>query len=270
MWCRFIGLLCRLGPLHVQWSVPYSGTLSGWRLSQCCTSLASVYWPSRHRGSQERKARKVSYWKLYVCCIYSSDREEKSSAMTLKLTFIHFIDSYHALLIAAMWHNLIKSKRTAHSRLLRQTHPKIYASLWLSTSWATICSPLLFSPWLPTACGHNTAHRQCSTQCTVVRTTTRPAGSSPSSSPTSGRTREQSRMGRKIVWRGHWLLSGPTLPERTEVGPMPNTQAQVRVCQHRHTMGGSYWHNVAASWLPKQRCNSYGNWLHQNNHSHSF
>lgn len=87
-----------------------------------------------------------------------------------------------------------------------------------------------FFPWLPTACGHNTAHRRCSTQCTVVRTSTRPAGSSPSSSPTLGQPREQSRMRRKSVWRGHWLLSGLTLPERTEEGPMPNTQAQVHVC----------------------------------------
>lgn len=142
----------------------------------------------------------------------------------------------HALLIAAVWHNLTKKTRTnsTFSPALSDT-PKNYASLWLSTSRATICSPLLSPPWLPAACGHNTAHRHCSTQCTVVRTTTGPAGSSPSSSQTLGQPRERSRLGRKSVWRGHWLLSGLTLPERTEVGPMPNTQAQVRACASMDT-----------------------------------
>lgn len=35
-----------------------------------------------------------------------------------------------------------KREWTAHYRPLRQTRPKHYASLWLSTSGATICSPL--------------------------------------------------------------------------------------------------------------------------------
>lgn len=91
---------------------------------------------------------------------------------------------------------------------------------------SALLSPL--SPRLPAACGHNTAHRHRSTQCTVVRTLSRPAGSSPSSSPTPGRPCKRSRLGRKSVWRGHWLLSGPRLPERTEVAPVPDTQAQAR------------------------------------------
>lgn len=48
---------------------------------------------------REKPERSVTGNYTYVA---SSDREEKSSAMTLKLTFIHFINSYHTLLIAAM------------------------------------------------------------------------------------------------------------------------------------------------------------------------
>lgn len=80
---------------------------------------------------------------------------------------------------------------------------------------------------LPAACGRNTAQRRCSTQYMAARTATRPAGSSPSFSPTLGRPPKQSRMGRKSMWRGRWLLSGLTLPGRTEVGLKPKAQSQM-------------------------------------------
>lgn len=99
----------------------------------------------------------------------------------------------------------------------------------LSTSRATICSPLLSLLWLPSACGHNTAQRPCPTLCTAARTSNRPAGSSPSFFPTSGWPLKVSRMGRKSMLRGRWPSSGLTLPERAEVESVPNTKAQLHM-----------------------------------------
>lgn len=161
-------------------------------------------------------------------------------------TFVYTIHSY---LFAADCSSVTPSHQKAseqHILPALSDTPKNYASLRLSTSRATICSPLLSPPWLPAACGHNTARRHHSTQCTAVRTSTRPAGSLPSSSPTLGRPRKRSRMRRKSVWRGHWLLSGLTLPERTEVGPVPNTQAQACVCASIDRQKGGY---IDIEWL---------------------
>lgn len=110
--------------------------------------------------------------------------------------------------------------------LIRHTQTLCFSLVEHQPSIHLVLSPS--SPTrLPAACGHNTAQRRCSTPCTAVRTATTPAGSSPFSSPTLGRTPKQSRMGRKSMWRGRWLLSGPTLPGRTEVGLEPKAQAQM-------------------------------------------
>lgn len=171
--------------------------------------------------------------------------------LSLKLLFTHCWSC-----VWAVWHNLTEKKKKKPSNkqhilaCLRQTHPSIMP---LSGRAPAEQPSALLSPlppqWLPAACGHNTAHRHRSTRCTVVRTSSRPAGSSPSSSPTSGRPRERSRLGRKSMWRGHWLLSGPRLPERTEVGPVPDTQAQARSGAKRVRCTKAV-HDIDIVWLP--------------------
>lgn len=123
-----------------------------------------------------------------------------------------------------MWHSL--KKQTADFDItLRHTQ-----KFSLSTSRATICSPLLSLLWLPSACGHNTAQRPCPTLCTAVRTSNRPAGNSPSFFPTSGWPLKLSRMGRKSMLRGRWPSSGLTLPGRAEVESVPNKKNHSYIC----------------------------------------
>lgn len=158
MWWWFVGLLWGVGPFHVQRSVPYSGTLSNRWFSQRCTSLAWVHWPSRHRGSQEREARKVSYWKFKPTSAPSTP--DKASAVGLRLMKWFFLCLakekplftlyvlIYSLLIAAVWHGLAeKKKKRVNSTFspLCQTHPRIM----LLCAWAPAAQPSALLSFLP-------------------------------------------------------------------------------------------------------------------------
>lgn len=60
-------------------------------------------------------------------------------------------------------------------------------------------------------------------------------------------------MGRKSMWRGHWLSSAPTLPGRTEVGLMPNAQVHTWASTDTPSIT-AHINSETAPWLLHQRC----------------